>query len=338
MTIKQISWDRGDAEIQLLGGMLGPIRFRLDDGRAVQPMAVAPWAEDEGAEYDELPELLKRLRGEWPCVPFGAPAAPCGLPDHWQPAGPNPVCAEFHGYSGHHEWEVVDESESAITIAAHYPADHAVRRLTRRIAGVPGQACVEVALTIEARREVRTTIALHPVFRLPEAAQKAKLDLGSYDSGRVFPMRVEPGRSWLTPDAAFECLDKVPAGEESVDATRLPLEFDAEELVQVLGASGQATLANEEEGYRVCLKYDPALFPSVLLWISNRGRQSYPWNGRFVALGIEPVRGAFDLGPDVGADPGNPIAAGGHETAILLRPGGPLATRYSIAADSIGTF
>ena len=39
MTTWRIWWDRGDAEIQLLRGMVGKIRFRLDDARKVQPMA-----------------------------------------------------------------------------------------------------------------------------------------------------------------------------------------------------------------------------------------------------------------------------------------------------------
>ena len=58
------------AQVQSLGAMLGPAWFSIG-GRTVQPFAIAPWAEDSGPEYRQLPNLLKRLRGEWACVPFG---------------------------------------------------------------------------------------------------------------------------------------------------------------------------------------------------------------------------------------------------------------------------
>ena len=187
MTDRIITWDRGEAELQLLGGMLGPVRFRLEDGRVVQPLAVAPWGDDSGTDHDLLPGLLRRLRGEWPCVPFGAPEVPEGLPGAWQPAAENPVGSDFHGYGAHHPWVVVDQQESAIIIASDYPTDHPVRRLTRRIAGLSGEARVAISLTIEVRREVHAPIALHPVFRLPATPGRARLDLGKIRHGAGFP-------------------------------------------------------------------------------------------------------------------------------------------------------
>ncbi len=336
MTDRIIKWDRGEAEIQLLGGMLGPVRFRLENDRVVQPLAIAPWGDDRGAEHENLPGLLKRLRGEWPCVPFGEPDVPAGLPEAWRPAATNPVGSDFHGYGANHPWVVEEQEEHAITIVSDYPEDHPVRRLRRRIAGLRRESRLAISLTIEVRREIEAPIALHPVFRLPANPERARLDLGRFDMGRVFPLPVEPGRSRLVPDAVFETIRKVPAEAGTVGLDRLPLAFDTEELVQICGASGRATLTNEEEGYQVQLDFDPEVFSSILLWVSNRGRRSYPWNGRFVALGIEPVRAAFDLGPDVGCDPRNPIARAGYATALLLKPDAPFMTRYSIGVAGIG--
>ena len=334
MTAEHIRWDRGVAEVQMLGGMLGPVRFRLADGREVQPFAVAPWSDDSGSEHDALPGILKRLRGEWPCVPFGAPEVPQGLPDHWQPAAANAIGSDFHGFSAHNDWHIVERGEGTLTIGCDYPADHPIRGLRRRIEGVPGETRLKITLTIEARQAAATTLALHPVFRLPSKVESARIDPGPFAQGRVFPMALEPGVSVLTPDSTFSALDAVPAADEDIALSKLPLGIDTEELVQLVGASGHARLTVAPEGYVATLDYDPEVFPSLLLWISNRGRTAYPWNGRFLAVGIEPVRGAFDLGPDVGCDPSNPIAAAGTPTALSLSPGEIFQTTYVLGVDA----
>ncbi len=335
MTSHRIAWDRGTATVEAVGAMLAPVNFRLDDGRTVQPMAIGPWGDDDGADHDALPGILKRLRGEWPCVPFGAPSAPEGLPAGW--AGPpvQDTGDDFHGYGSHHAWRVERQGAGHIELAIEYPADHAIARLRRTIAGVPGRAEIALTLTIDVRRPVAVPIALHPVFRLASEPGASRLDVGSFDHGRVFPLAVEPGVSRLEPDKVFHDLGAVSGrlGDQTLD--RLPLDFDTEELVQLMGAKGRVSLTNPDDGYRVELSYDAEVFPSVLLWISNRGRTAYPWNGRFVALGIEPVRGAFDLGPQVGCNRHNPIAASGHATRLDLSPDQPFTTRYTIAASPL---
>ena len=64
-----LGWAHGALTVQRLGAMLAPITFVLADGRQVSPMHVAPWANAPGTET--LPGILRKLRGEWPCVPFG---------------------------------------------------------------------------------------------------------------------------------------------------------------------------------------------------------------------------------------------------------------------------
>jgi hypothetical protein len=335
MTDTRITWDRGQAEIQRLGGMVGPLTLVLEDGRAVSPLAVAPWGDDQGADYAALPPLLQRLRGEWPCVPFGAPEPPEGLPQAWRPAAKVAAGADFHGFSSHNPWQIAAQDEGAVTLAIDYPEDHPVARLERRIAGVPGQAALDLSLTIHARRAAAVPLALHPVFRLPQTPGAARLDPGPFAEGRSFPLPVEPGVSRLTPDARFQTLVQVPAGQGTLALDRLPLEGRTEELVQLCGTTGRVTLANDEEGYAATLDYDAAVFPSTMLWLSNRGRSAYPWKNRFLGLGIEPVRAAFDLGPDVGADPANPIARAGFPTALEIAPGRPFTTRYRISATGL---
>jgi hypothetical protein len=87
------------------------------------------------------------------------------------------------------------------------------------------------------------------------------------------------------------------------------------------------------DGWSVTLDWDVDHFPSLLLWISNRGRAYAPWNSRHVALGVEPINAAFDLGPAVSSAP-NPISATGTATAHAFHPDAPFTTRYRIGVDA----
>ena len=85
--------------IQRLGAQLGPAVFVLPDGRQVSPLHVAPWADDPGAEA--LPGILRSLRGEWPCVPYGyGTATDADTPARWAEviAPPEPG-EEIHGHA-----------------------------------------------------------------------------------------------------------------------------------------------------------------------------------------------------------------------------------------------
>ena len=64
-----LGWAHGALTVQRLGAMLAPVTFVLADGRQVSPFHIAPWADEPGS--DALPGILRKLRGEWPCVPFG---------------------------------------------------------------------------------------------------------------------------------------------------------------------------------------------------------------------------------------------------------------------------
>ena len=118
------------------------------------------------------------------------------------------------------------------------------------------------------------------------------------------------------------------------DATRLPFEEDSENLLLLSGASGRCALDNLGEGYRVILEWNPAHFPSLMLWMSNRGRQFAPWNGRHLALGVEPVCAPFDLGTAF-ANVETPLSRAGVKTGIDFHPDAPFVTRYSIRAEEI---
>lgn len=330
-----LSWDCGKASVEPVGAMLGPVEFLLPGGRKVSPLAVAPWGDDEGPEHEALPPMMRRLRGEWPCVPFGEPKRPEGLPDSWKSAPVEGAGEDFHGYSSHNRWTRTGSGKGWLELAIDYPRDHSVARLTRRISGTEGAPELEIKLGIEARRDVSLPVALHAVFALPETPGAARLNPGDFDFGRTYPIEAEPGVSRFVPDRIFRSLGEVPADTGDFAADLLPYGHDTEEVLQLVGADGRVSLENRDESYRAYIEYDRRDFRGVLLWISNRGMIGYPWLGRFCALGIEPVCSAFDLGPEVSCAEGNPLSVSGRPPALELSADRPYSTTYRIGAEEI---
>jgi hypothetical protein len=82
VTRRTRDWAQGRLTVQALGAMLGPVTFRLPDGREVSPLHVAPWADDPQAA--SLPGILRARRGDFACVPFGADRA-LDLAGDWSP-------------------------------------------------------------------------------------------------------------------------------------------------------------------------------------------------------------------------------------------------------------
>lgn len=332
-----IGWDRGSATVLQDGAMIGPAHMVLDDGRTIRPFAIAPWSDDDGPDHTALPPLLKRLRGEWACVPYGMPDPPANLPAEWQP--PRPLQREdetFHGYSSNAAWTPRSGTPRSLELELAYPSSHPVRLVRRRIEGVPGRAQLMLDLDIEARIDTSLPIGLHPTFRLPEEPGTATVAFDGEVRVFSYPIDAEPGVSHLQPDVREQSLGRVACKDGSfADLGRHPLPYATEELVMVTGHGGGATLTNTAEGYAVRLRWDADAFPSCMMWISNRGRSAYPWNSRFQALAIEPVTAPFDLGTDVARVATNPLRRAGLPTARSFTANTLWTTRYSIEVTSL---
>ncbi|HZP19033.1 MAG TPA: hypothetical protein VFB16_02390 [Bauldia sp.] len=331
---RSLAWAHGALVVQRLGAMLAPVTFVLADGRQVSPMHIAPWADE--ARSDDLPGVLRRLRGEWPCVPFGYSLPPQSFVPDWQkviaPAEPG---EEVHGHCSNHAWRWEDAAPGELRASIDYPAGHPVQRAERLVRPDPDRPAIDLEFRIEVREDCRLPIGLHGTFRLPVRAQAARLEPGRFDHGLTYPAMVEPAAPLFAEDRRFTDLASVPLRRGgSLDASRLPLVEDTEELLQLNGVDGSAALANEADGYRMRLTWQKEHFPSLLLWISNRGRRMAPWNGRHVAIGIEPICSPFGLGPAT-AIADNPIARSGTPTAHPFRRGSTFVTRYRISAEPL---
>jgi hypothetical protein len=328
----QLAWNHGKVTVQPPGGMVH-VEFLLPSGKIISPMYRAPWTgEPSGAD---VPAMLQRLRGDWFCVPFGAGHSVPGLTPRWKNAGAPEAGGLAHGYGSHNHWSILRLTQSEMTVTIQYPENHPIKRLERTIRPVPGEPAVRFDLSVEARDNVSLPIGLHPTFRMPAEPGTLLLKPGGFSFGLTYPGDFEPGAFMLKPDSLFDSIEKVESRDlNRIDLSRLPLQGDSETLVQLCGVDGRFDLVNESEKYAVRLEWIPEHFPSCAVWISNRGRKYAPWNGRNLAVGIEPVCSAFELGTAV-SQKTNPISESGTPTCVSFKAGTTWRTQYSIRAGKL---
>ena len=329
----RLAWDFGSAEVQALGGMLGPVSLRLDDERELDIMHVAPWAGTTGATA--LPGLLRRMRGEWPCAPFGRTDDPGPLPQGWRVLAEKETAGGdgwTHGYAANHAWRCVEATAHRVHLAIDYPADGAIERMERVIAVDPRAAALDISLAIWSRRPARMPVGLHPTFRLPATPGRVEVVLGEHAGIHSYPTAAPGAVSRLLADTRSAALAAMAGVDGPLDLARLPLAMPTEELMQVrapAGAGGAPPFALRYLDYDACvgLWWDTAQLPDLMLWISNGGRVNFPWMSRHLAIGAEPVDSLFDLGRVAAAPAGHPLA---DRLGVALQPGEPWRTRYRI--------
>ena len=138
-------------------------------------MHVAPWAEEPVTA--ELPGILQRLRGEWPCVPFGYAVTDPTAPAEWARLnGPSEPDEEIHGHSSNHPWTWEESDGASLRLSIDYPA------------GKPGEAAGPNHHAGPERPGRRHRAPHRNQGRLPPAARPAS-DLPPPDRSRRCPYR-----------------------------------------------------------------------------------------------------------------------------------------------------
>ena len=327
-----LAWRCGSLSVQRLGGMLASLTFIVEGGRQVSPLYLAPWSAEESRPA--LPAILRHLRGEWPCVPFGSYRPADGFPVDWaQVLGIGDADPYLHGFGSNVKWNWTKVTPYEVELTCRYPADDDIEELVRRIRPVPDRAAVDMELLVKARRRTRLPVGLHFTFCKPRT--RAILRPGAYRDAWTYPGPAYEEIQAFAPNCRFQDLRLTPArGGGHIDATTFPLPVPAEDLIQLNGVDGQFDLDLPGDNCRVSLAWNREHFPSVLLWSSNHGLRRAPWNGDHVALGVEPVCSAFGSGLDATRNE-NPLARSGINTAIEFDPGTLFRTTYRISATTL---
>lgn len=269
-----LAWDRGRVDIQALGGMMGPVEVILDDGRAVRPFALAPWSDEPVADWEATaPPLLKRLRGDWVCLPFGLPGKPrTDLDPRWLAgldAGLESPDPAQHGTCANSPWRLDSAEPHALSVSFAPDVKFPIARIERRVSVADGAPAIHFETRIAARTSCEMPWGVHPTFRLPEAPGSFEIGFGAEKVAVLtYPGEFEKGVSRIAHARVCDRLDAVPMIDGATCSfASLPLPFDAEELLLVAGHKGEARLTNRAERYRVVMEWDPDVFPAVLLWV-----------------------------------------------------------------------
>ena len=319
------------AAVTCLGGHLAPISFRV--GRhGLVPGAVAPWATERVSE--DVPAVLRVLRGDFFCAPFG------GNETLWKGEKHPP-----HGETANGKWTRVSNETHKEGSFLHLRMQTDVRKgwVDKLIILKAGHSAVYCQHVLRGMQGPMS-FGHHAMLKFPAYEGSGRISTSPFVFGQVFPEALEDpaqgGYSSLRPGAAFKRLSKVPLKQGGfADLSRYPARRGFEDIVLL------ATSPKSKLGWTAvtfvrdrCVWFslkDPRILASTLLWHSNGGRHYSPWNGRHRnVLGLEEMTGYFHAGlaESVGK---NSLSARGIPTSMQLDPIRPLVVNTIMAMSNV---
>jgi len=315
-TVKsQPSWrvanDRIEAFVTRAGGHLGPVTFDRKD-RKLQPLSVAPW-HDETLEPGS-PQILKVLRGDFFCMPFGGNQTPYRGQNH-----------PPHGDTANLNWSLHDITRTKPQTTLHATLECQTRPgyVDKRIRLVDGHPLIYQSHTVSGMSG-KMSFGHHAMVKFPETPGSGLLSTSRFVWGQVFPEMFEwpedGGYQSLKPGAQFDKLGRVPDRfGNTADLSTYPARRGFEDLVMIVHDPARELAWNAvsfpKQRYAWFSIKRTGHLPATVLWHSNAGRHYAPWSGRHHGvLGIEDVCSYFHhgLAESVKANPVNKL---GHDTA-----------------------
>lgn len=316
--------DKIDAHIAQRGGHLAPVTFRTSVGD-IQPFSIAPWAEEPLP--NDTPDLLKTLRGDFFCAPFGGNGTP------WRGEQHPP-----HGETANRDWkspQITSPTPGLHRFEATMSQKTRPGTATKRIELRDGETNLYLRHTLSGMSGP-LSLGHHAMIKCPDGAA-GHIGLTPYRAGQVFPGQFEDpaigGYSALKPGASFKDLRDVPLlSGDSTDVTRYPARDGFEDLLMVSTRPRQtpawSTISFPEQGYLWFSLRDVKVLNSTVLWMSNGGRHYAPWSGRHRrVVGIEDVTSNFHIGLAESVKP-NERSKKDLPTHLRLNPRQPTIVNY----------
>lgn len=277
-----LSSDSVSLHVTREGAQMAPVEFKLGD-RVVSPYSLSPWLPDEVDA--KLPVLLKNLRGDFFCLPFGP-----------QENG------EPHGETANHSWEKVAETVNSLVLEIH--ASDVAGKITKTISLRDGETALYVEHRIEGV-DGRWSYGTHPILDLSDVPEgEGRLSVSPFRWASVYPevfsSPADGANQALKVAAEFSDLAAVPLAEGgTTDLTRYPARPVSDDLVMMISNPATpeqpfAWSACVMDGYVWFAVKNPTYFPATLFWLSNGGRSADPWKSRHTCrVGIEEVCSYF---------------------------------------------
>lgn len=296
------------------------------------PYAVAPWAEEDLANV--LPPILKVLRGDFFCLPFG------GNDTAYQGETHPP-----HGETANGWWtfESLRHDDRAVTLHASLNTTVRTGHVDKYITLREGHHAIYSRHLISGMSGPMN-LGHHAMLKFPDTPGSGVISTSPFLYGQTAPEPVElpenQGYSLLQPDTSFTSLQAVPTitGQQT-DLSRYPARKGYEDLVLLVSdptvdLAWTAVTFLQERFVWFALK-DPTVLRQTILWLSNGGRSYAPWNGRHVSvMGLEEVTSYFHYGLAPSAR-SNSLEQNGYATCLHLDAERPLDVRYIMAVAEI---
>jgi hypothetical protein len=297
-------------DITRVAGQLRNVKFRL--GRqTVEPFSTAPWCDKPEAK--KLIPLLRELRGDFFCAPFGSGPA-------WRDEAHPP-----HGETANATWKV--NSSAGGRLVATLRTRVRVGKITKIIEAREGETNLYQTHLLEGFQG-RMCLGHHAMLDFnrngPGIISTSKLRLAQVLPA-PFENPAQGGYCSLKEGAWFRQLDRVPlATGGTSDLTHYPAREGFEDLVMLhhkdaADFAWAAVVFPEKKFVWFSLK-NPEYLASTVLWHSNGGRNYAPWSGRHRGvLGVEDVTAYFHLGLAASLA-NNPWREKGVPTSVALSP------------------
>ncbi len=289
----ELTSDSVTLSVTRTGGMLGPVTFTCGEN-LFRPYALAPWQPDE--LEGGMPNLLKYLRGDFFCLPFGPQDK--GAP---------------HGDTANADWHLVQHEENLLHLAIE--PDDVGGKVEKILRLRPGHAVIYSEHLISGL-EGNFSYGNHPILDFSNLDEgEGRITTSPFRWGSVNPgLFSDPAADeyqTLLPGAHFSTLKEValadtppdsPSSSTSsgtTDLTRYPSRKGFEDLVMLVNEdptpeqpfAWTAAVLNDHVWFSL---KNPSDFPATLMWISNGGRRSSPWEGRHLGrIGLEEVCSYF---------------------------------------------
>lgn len=292
--------------------------FTLSDGRQISPYAPPLWEPDD---YQDTPNLLRYLRGDFFCLPFGP-----------QAEGPP------HGDTANEEWFLTGLGMDSLNLCQTQSLGAEVKKVIRVQDG-------HTALYLDHQitgLQGDWSYGTHPILDFSELDDgEARIATSAFDFGSTYPGAFADESTGETQalkmDAPFTTLQEVALeGGAHTDLTRFPARDGYEDLVMVTSAPAtpEQPFAWTAVVFRDYIWYalkNPQDFPSTLFWISNGGRPQAPWCGRHrQRMGIEDVCSHYCDSVDISRQ--SNLQVGGREIPLTRPFDGSLVSLRNIQA------
>ncbi|HNX27509.1 MAG TPA: hypothetical protein PKK48_08905, partial [Phycisphaerae bacterium] len=318
-----MSTDNVKMAISQLGGQLAPVIFFADSKTPVQPYWVAPWYRIKDMKFPRTDTVLKPLRGDFFCLPFGANAEKYEGEQH--------TC---HGEAGTEKWKYVNLCDDGKIVKLTLSMNTKIRkgRIVKDTWLKNGHNAVYQSHELSGYAG-KIPLANHHTLAMSDTPESVLVSMSSLKMGFTNPVAGDIDKydyAFVATNEKFRDLAKVPTRFKTpatCDCSKLPTRKGYGDLVQCFHNPSDriswVTATYTSEGFMWYSLKLTEQYPAVTVWLFNNNRHNYPWDiFEDACLGLENSCSYLACGLADSVRP-NPASRAGFKTYATFSPKTP---------------